>query len=183
MNPKVSVYAAPAFQAYPEFQSLMRDFKTYKQRDHTTFEHFKFGKDVPYHWPQSAKDAELSHVHLLPINAIGNTSDRFLVYSRGFTNPNAYVVLAILEPDAHNQSRNTLIMCTDGRNCRKFSQSVLESKFKSDTSMGGTQAISNTELLKRGARIEGRRKVASMGSKQKNIHVLCFDRVKGRRLS
>ena len=91
----VRVFATPAFQTYPDFKSIIRDFKSYKQHNHSHFKTFKFGKDVTYNRPQSAVNAELSHVHIVSLTSSKNTSDRFLVYSRGFTHPNYYIVLAI----------------------------------------------------------------------------------------
>lgn len=107
---EIQVFAAPQFQTYPDFKAIVKDFKKYKQTNKTEFDNFKFGKDVSYNRPWSAVAAELHHIHLVPIKSRDNTSDRFLVYSRGYLDPNAYVVLAIFEPDAHAISRNTLIM-------------------------------------------------------------------------
>lgn len=73
----IQVFAAPAFQAYPNFKDLMRDFKVYKKHHITEFDTVRFGKDVSYNRPASAIAAELRHVHMLPIKSKSNTSDRF----------------------------------------------------------------------------------------------------------
>ncbi len=106
----VQVFSTSSLQAYQDIKSLIRDFKKYKQNNITEFETVKFGKDVSYNRPYSAVAAQLRHVHLLAIESKGTTSDRFLVYSTGYLNPDAYVVLAIFEPNAHAMSRNTLLM-------------------------------------------------------------------------
>ena len=118
----IRVFAAPSFQSYPDFKSIIRDFKSYKQSNLTEFETFKFGKDVTYNRPQSAVDAELSHVHLLRLESTKNTSDRFLVYSRGFNDSDCYLVIAILEPNAHSISRNNLIMSQLAQIAENFRQ-------------------------------------------------------------
>lgn len=118
----VRVFAAPAFQAYPDFKSIIRDFKSYKQHNNSHFKTFKFGKDVTYNRPQSALDAELSHVHIVSLTSSKNTSDRFLVYSRGFSQPDCYIVLAIFEPNAHSISRNNLIMSQIAQIAENFRQ-------------------------------------------------------------
>lgn len=118
----VRVFAAPTFQTYPNFKSILRDFKYYKRLNHTQYETFKFGKDVTFNRPQSALDAELSHVHMVELESSKNTSDRFLVYSRGFNNPNYYIVLAIFEPNAHSMSRNNLLMSQLAQMAEDFRQ-------------------------------------------------------------
>ncbi|MFT4926854.1 MAG: mRNA interferase YafO, partial [Phenylobacterium sp.] len=81
---------------------------------------YKFGKDVSYNRPQSAIYAELRHVHLVPISRRGNTSDRCLVYTSGFTDNNAFLLLAILEPNAHELSRSMLRMANLADIAEKF---------------------------------------------------------------
>ncbi len=105
----VRVFAAPELQKLPKFQSFISEFKLYKQSGVNRFSSFKFGKDVPYHRPESAVAAELKHVHIVPIKSELNTSDKFAIYSQGFTEPNNYLVISIIE-NAHELSNNTLLM-------------------------------------------------------------------------
>jgi len=106
----IRVFIADHLENYPNIKNLAKDFKQYKTKQHTTFLTYKFGKDVSYNRPQSAVQAELQHVHIVPINNNGNTSDRCLVYTTGFTDNNAFLMLTIFEPNAHELSRNTLRM-------------------------------------------------------------------------
>lgn len=106
----IRVYISEYLQNYPNIQNLAKDFKQYKNKELTEFLTYKFGKDVSYNRPQSAVHAELRHVHIVPINHNGNTSDRCLVYTTGFTDNNAFLILAIFEPNAHELSRSTVRM-------------------------------------------------------------------------
>lgn len=106
----IRVFTAQAVQQYPNIHLIAKDFKRYKSQGSVEFDTFKFGKDADYARPQSAKDAELQHVHIVPLDSDKNTSDRFLVYTRGFTDKNTYLILDILEPNAHELSRNMLKM-------------------------------------------------------------------------
>jgi len=106
----VRVFISTKLQNHPNIKKLASDFKTYKSEQKSHFNDFKFGKDCSYNRPQSIVDAEVDHVHLVPIHNQGNTSDRFLVYTRGFTDSDAFLIIAILEPNAHELSRNVLNM-------------------------------------------------------------------------
>ncbi len=103
----IRVFIAEHLQNYPNIQNLAKDFKQYKNIQQSKFLTYKFGKDASYNRPQSVVQAELQHVHIVPISNDGNTSDRCLVYTTGFTDNNAYLMLAIFEPNAHELSRNT----------------------------------------------------------------------------
>jgi len=118
--PEISVFTSPALQHYENITLLASDFKAYKTSNKKNFKSFKFGKDVPFDWPTQAKLAELKHVHIVPINDKSNTSDRFLVYSSGFTNPNKLVILAIFEPNAHELSNSTTRMLTVAAQAENF---------------------------------------------------------------
>lgn len=106
----IRVYISEHLQNYPNIKNLAKDFKQYKTKQQTDFLSYKFGKDVSYNRPQSAVQAELQHVHIVPINHNGNTSDRCLVYTTGFTDDNAFLMLTMFEPNAHELSRNTIRM-------------------------------------------------------------------------
>src|SRR5690606_19298182 len=97
-----------------ELRALVADFKHYKETDDLPS---TFGRDAPFHRPSAARQAELSHIHLNDgapwhVRAIqyARTSDTFLVYCPGFTNPDAYALIAIIEPKAHKQSESIDLM-------------------------------------------------------------------------
>lgn len=85
------------------------------------FKHYKKAKKVAlnlWSWcslPLASKavNEELFHLHLAEGSEwnhrtiqYSRTSDFHLVYSRGFIDPNNYVLLAILKPNAHKLARN-----------------------------------------------------------------------------
>ena len=97
-----------------EFTALVKDFKTYKFSKKLPA---NFGRDVPYHWPAKAVQEELFHLHIAEesgwnheISQYSRTSDVHLVYSRGFISVDSYVLLAILQPNAHAMARNRVIV-------------------------------------------------------------------------
>ncbi|PAU78932.1 type II toxin-antitoxin system YafO family toxin [Halomonas salipaludis] len=86
------------------------------------YEHITFGKDSAFRTPRLAVDEELRHVHLIPIfdeaardqwllryqRRSRKTSSRILVYTRGYYDPEKYLLIDILdEPDGHD------LMCQD----------------------------------------------------------------------
>ena len=77
------------------------------------------GKDAPYHRPQSAADALLEHIHLSH-SASGwtarhsqakRTSDKHLVYCRHYFSQNNYLLIAVLDPNAHELADKVTFMC------------------------------------------------------------------------
>lgn len=95
------------------YQPLIKAFEQYKAHHHLPA---AFGRDAILERPQKAKDEELFHLHL---NLSGfpkgqrqyqRTSDVWLLYTRGFWNLNSYHLIAILEPDAHDQARNITLI-------------------------------------------------------------------------
>lgn len=95
-----------------ELEALIHDFKAYKQGDGLPD---TFGRDVAYDHPHTlstVKQEELHHLHLAQdpkdwtehAVQFSRTSDVHLVYCRGFYDPDCYALLAILSPDAHQQS-------------------------------------------------------------------------------
>lgn len=103
-----TVFLTPDLNEDSFAKLLAKDFKRYKEGE--PVEYMSMGKDVPFHYPQSAVMAELQHVHIMPIESKSHTSDEFIVYTRGFSDPDKYLILAILSPNAHEQSRNVLLM-------------------------------------------------------------------------
>ncbi|VAW51425.1 hypothetical protein MNBD_GAMMA06-1195 [hydrothermal vent metagenome] len=106
-------------QATPtELEQLEKDFARYKE---TGIPADCFGRDVLYNHVNSLPSvlsAELKHIHLLPsahksVNTtrqFNKTSDNHLVYCNGYYSNEAYLLIAILAPDAHAQSRKNNVM-------------------------------------------------------------------------
>lgn len=80
-----------------------------------------FGKDVPYdhiNTLPSVKAEELWHVHIIGINdkfkrfvkQEDKTSDNHLVYCSNYFNSAIYLLIAILEPDAHELAKKNQLM-------------------------------------------------------------------------
>ena len=71
------------------------------------------GRDVPYHRPSGAEQANLFHLHLAETghwpeweDQYTRTSDRHLVYCQSHRDENLYAFLAVLEPYAHQEADN-----------------------------------------------------------------------------
>lgn len=110
-----------------EISALVLDFKQYKSNDKIPD---NFGRDVPYHWPNSAVEEELFHLHLAAGSKWPNdlpqffrTSDVHLIYSHGFSNSDDYVLLAILQPNAHELARNRDIIDSLAKQAAVFRES------------------------------------------------------------
>jgi len=80
-----------------------------------------FGKDVAYdhiNTLPSVKAEELRHIHIIGINDTfksyvrqeNKTSDNHLVYCSNFYDSNIYLLIAILEPNAHELAKNNQLM-------------------------------------------------------------------------
>jgi len=107
---------------------LVSDFKGYKESGIVP-EHF--GRDVLYDHLSTLpliRMEEIKHIHLgsedspLSIKKIQfyRTSDIHLVYCQGNNNPNVYLLMAILSPNAHEQSLNRDVMFKLGVMAEKF---------------------------------------------------------------
>lgn len=76
------------------------------------------GRDVSYNRPQSALTAGLHHIHLkepgsnwLPfMKQDQRTSDTHLIYCQHYYVKDAFLLIAVLAPNAHEQGRRTSIM-------------------------------------------------------------------------
>ncbi len=95
-------------------ETLRSDFISYK-RDGTVPD--RFGRDAPLNDPPSAKLSEIQHIHLRRRfskwegkRRYNRTSDTWLVYTQGFTDPECYYLIAILKNDAHGRARRTQLM-------------------------------------------------------------------------
>lgn len=96
-----------------ELSLLVKQFKEYKS---TGVLPSIFGRDVTYDRPDSAKKADLSHIHISERNGwevkviqFRRTSDIHLIYCRGFKDINAYLLIAVIE-NAHEKARNINFM-------------------------------------------------------------------------
>jgi len=101
-----------------ELESLVADFRLYKS---TGVVPSYFGRDVPYDHPSTlplVKSEEVQHIHFgseeqpFPLNKIQfyRTSDVHLVYCKGASNSDTYLLMTILAPDAHDQAKSRNIM-------------------------------------------------------------------------
>ncbi len=107
-----------------ELTQLETDFRRYKQEGVLPD---LFGRDVPYDHPNTLpilKQEEVKHLHLLeqPIRKLQfyRTSDSHLVYCGGFSNPDIYLFMALLRPDAHQQARQNEAMYQLGVMAQNF---------------------------------------------------------------
>jgi mRNA interferase YafO len=99
-----------------ELRSLVGEFKSYKEGISLPS---TFGKDVPYnhaHTLSAVKIEEIYHIHLDQDEFPGEmlqekrTSDNHLVYCANFHSSGIYLLMAILQPDAHEQAKDNSIM-------------------------------------------------------------------------
>lgn len=115
-----------------EINALISDFRAYKN---TGFPPDTFGRDAPYDdyrtWPR-VKQEEVFHIHLAdgetswPANILQyrRTSNRnHLVYCKGATHQNVYLLIIILRPDAHSMHRNPIHMERIGQIALNFRNS------------------------------------------------------------
>ncbi len=101
-----------------ELEQLEKDFVRYKDAGIPAD---CFGRDALYNHVNSLPSvlsSELKHVHLLApahkqgkkVRQFDKTSDDHLVYCSGYYSDEVYLLIAILTPDAHAQSRNNNVM-------------------------------------------------------------------------
>jgi len=111
-----------------ELNALIDDFKSYKLTGNAP-KHF--GRDVPYDHPITLPVVlaeKVQHIHLgsedkaLPLKKIQfyQTSDIHLVYCQGALNENSYLLMTILSPDAHEQTKSRDVMYKLGIMAEKF---------------------------------------------------------------
>lgn len=115
--------------AADERAALIADFKYYKAGNLPAV----FGKDVPYDHPFNLdiiKQEKVRHLHLakngkgfpLFITQLKRTSDTHLVYCQGFSNENCYLLMAILQPNAHELAKSNQMMHQLGVMAQLFRQ-------------------------------------------------------------
>ncbi|WED20819.1 type II toxin-antitoxin system YafO family toxin [Vibrio sp. JC009] len=112
-----------------ELEGLTKDFRVYKE---TGQKPDIFGRDEAYDHPDTLpilKSEEVKHIHLSANDApflskiqFYQTSDKHLVYCQGWEDPNCFLLIAILAPNAHEQARNRTIMHNLGLIAEKFRQ-------------------------------------------------------------
>ena len=101
---------------YPA-STLIETFKEYK----VTEGFWAFGRDVPYNRPPKMLDYRVSHIHLLTCKQYRDdqakkkrlydrTSDKHLIYARSPIDDDFYLLIAIVNPDAHLTAENTQFM-------------------------------------------------------------------------
>ncbi|MBO1255068.1 type II toxin-antitoxin system YafO family toxin [Alteromonas sp. 5E99-2] len=111
-----------------ELDALIDDFRSYKLTGNPP-EHF--GRDVPYDHPNNLPIVlaeRIQHIHLgnedKPFSSkkiqFYQTSDIHLVYCQGVLDKNCYLLMTILSPNAHEQSKSTDIMYKLGIMAEKF---------------------------------------------------------------
>lgn len=106
-------------------QEIIQQFKEYKKTDEPSV---LIGRDAPLIRPSAAVFAGLWHTHIpdalesfSPHQGIYHrTSDNFLVYCTGFSDPTNYLLIDILSPDAHNKSENIDLMNRYIKQAEKF---------------------------------------------------------------
>ena len=112
-----------------ELHSLTKDFRCYKE---TGEKPDFFGRDEAYEHPNTLptlRSEEVKRIHLAANDApflssiqFYQTSDKHLVYCQGWNEPNCFLLIAMLAPDAHEQARNRPIMHNWGLIAEKFRQ-------------------------------------------------------------
>ncbi len=111
-----------------ELNALVDDFKSYKLTGNAPE---CFGRDVPYDHPNTLPILlveEIQHIHLgskdkpLPLKKIQfyQTSDIHLVYCQGALDENCYLLMTILSPNAHEQTKSRDIMFKLGVMAERF---------------------------------------------------------------
>lgn len=116
---------AETFQQLPYFENqLLSVFKKYKESNGEFVPNI-FGRDVPYTYPRKLYELDVSHIHLrLPPDRFSKNiaqserknkkkepdKDIFLVYVKSQFSQDKYALLAILRPNAHEQSKQAKIL-------------------------------------------------------------------------
>lgn len=101
-------------------QILVKNFREYKETGETKG---IFGRDASYIRPSSAEFAKLQHVHIRDQKVKASTwnnlrtasfykvSNSAVVYVKGLRNNNKYLLLAVLNLNAHEMANNINFMC------------------------------------------------------------------------
>lgn len=110
-----------------DLDDLTKDFLHYKE---SSLCPDYFGRDVAYdhpHTPTVVLQEDVRHIHLVEHSAwavrlmqFNRTSDRHLVYCQGFFNPDCYLLITLLSPNAHEQAKINNIMRKIGEQAEIF---------------------------------------------------------------
>lgn len=111
-----------------QLKDLVEDFREYKS---TGQRPENFGRDVPYdsdHTLKIVREEKVQHIHLKdtesdwPVRAMQfrMTSDCHLLYCKGAMNDDHYLLIAILEPEAHQLARDNNVMFRVGQVAENF---------------------------------------------------------------
>lgn len=128
---KIKVFTDPDYiekqLTEEELASLVDAFKHLKSNHHVDI----FGKDAPYdhlNTLPSVKQAELRHVHIIDVNIVWpprkphpkRTSDKHLVYCTGYMEKNCYLLIAVLNPEAHKKAFDRSLMLNMAKTAEIF---------------------------------------------------------------
>tara|TARA_R110000850_G_scaffold250405_1_gene375593 strand:- start:1443 stop:1841 length:399 start_codon:yes stop_codon:yes gene_type:complete len=111
-----------------QLKDLVEDFRNYKSTGHRPE---NFGRDVAYDSDVTlriVREEEVQHIHLKdadsnwPVRAMQfqMTSDCHLLYCQGAINDDHYLLIAVLEPEAHQLARDNNVMYRVGQVAEKF---------------------------------------------------------------
>ncbi len=96
-----------------ELANLVSEFRGYKKIGNAPL---LFGRDTSYNRPDAVLKADMHHIHLkgnekwsLNIVQFRRLSNLHLMYCRGFMNPNAYLLIAVIDR-VHERARNINFM-------------------------------------------------------------------------
>ncbi len=129
MTAKVFIHSD--LESFPDIAALAADFACYKDNQATPP---YFGRDGDYRRPEACREEEVHHLHLsesIPptslwgkiSNPFRRTSDKHLVYCRGFYDRESYLLITVLHPDAHNKAENMDLMLDIVAIAKKFRES------------------------------------------------------------
>ena len=102
-----------------QLEQLVTDFRTYKEAGLLPD---TFGRDVKYDHPHTYPLVRAEHPWPVHYVQFKRTSDIHLVYCQGASNPEHYLLIAILTPDAHEQARQNNVMANIGKMAERFRQ-------------------------------------------------------------
>lgn len=101
---------------YPA-NSLIETFKEYVIKG----SFWAFGRDVPYHNPPKMFEYSVRHIHLIGcktyrqyessnVRLYDRTSDKHFVYARSPIDDNHYLLITIIDPEAHHTAQSMNFM-------------------------------------------------------------------------
>ncbi|QUX92067.1 toxin YafO [Marinomonas sp. A3A] len=132
MSSQIQVSVSSFLTDHPDISDLAKDFALYKE---TGIPPLHFGRDGDNNRPTICKEENVWHIHLahLPIhftkwpkirNQQARTSDKCLIYCPGYFNENHYLLIAILDPPAHEKQEDMPLMEQIGREAEAFRREI-----------------------------------------------------------